>query len=88
MAHSAGPDMTSTNAPLNHDTAYKAGREAQEAGRVPLHDITGHMVAVGIPVGLHGRYLAGIEDALEDQGYDTDPDSDGYAWERRALAAI
>lgn len=75
-------------ASLDRDSARQAGRNAVEAGQVPLYDITGHMNAIGLPQSLHGAYLAGIEDALEDQGGDTDPDSDGYGWERQALAGI
>jgi hypothetical protein len=39
-----------------------------------------------IPRDLRGSWMSGVEDAYGD--YDTDPDSDGHGWERRALAAI
>lgn len=70
--------------------ARAAGRTAQDNRQVPLHDITGHMYAIGLPRTLHSAYLGGIEDSLEEDGVDTtsDPDADGYGWERKALASI
>src|SRR3546814_5067741 len=70
--------------------ARAAGRAAQDNREVPLHDITGHMYAIGVPRSLHYAYLGGIDDSLEDDGVDTtaDPDADGYGWERKALAGL
>ena len=76
------------NAPTTRDEAREAGRLAWNTGGVPLHDITGHMVAIGIPQDLRGSWMAGLESAMEDDGIDTDPDSDGHGWERAALARI
>lgn len=72
-------------AQAERDAAYHAGRQAAEEG-VPLHDLTGHMDRIGIEQHLRGSWLSGVESFYEDQGVDTDPDSDGYGWERRALA--
>src|SRR3546814_12162482 len=70
--------------------ARAAGRAAQDNREVPLHDITGHMYAIGVPRSLHYAYLGGIDDSLEDDGVDTtaDPDADGKGWERKALAGL
>src|SRR3546814_7869529 len=45
--------------------ARAAGRAAQDNREVPLHDITGHMYAIGVPRSLHYAYLGGIDDSLE-----------------------
>ncbi len=74
--------------PTNRDEAREAGATAWRAGGVPLHDIGGHMAEIGIPLELRGSWMAGLEDAMEDDGIDTDPDSDGHGWERAALARI
>src|SRR3546814_3517575 len=50
--------------------ARAAGRAAQDNREVPLHDITGHMYAIGVPRSLHYAYLGGIDDSLEDAGVD------------------
>src|SRR3546814_12204158 len=65
--------------------ARAAGRAAQDNREVPLHDITGHMYAIGVPRSLHYAYLGGIDDSLEDDGVDTtaDPDANGYGWESK-----
>lgn len=79
------PDL---GTPTTTAEAVAAGRAAFEAGGVPLHDISGHMANIGIPAALRGSWLCGLEAAAEDAGFDTDPDSDGHGWERRALANI
>jgi len=73
--------------PATREEAVAAGRAASLEG-VPLHDLTGHMNAIGIPPELQGSWLCGLEAGLEDQGLDTDPDSDGHGWERAAFAGI
>jgi hypothetical protein len=73
--------------PTTREEASAAGRAAYEQGGVPLHDLAGHMNAIGVPRELQGSWLAGLEDAMEDAGLDTDPDSDGHGWERRALSS-
>src|SRR3546814_14134665 len=67
--------------------ARAAGRAAQDNREVPLHDLTGHMYAIGMPRSLHYAYLGGIDDSLEDDGVDTtaDHDADGYGWKRKDL---
>ena len=79
---------TPNAAPTTREEARAAGYAAAETGGVPLHDIGGHMKSIGVPIELQGAWMAGLEDALEEAGFDTDPDSDGHGWERRALAAI
>jgi hypothetical protein len=74
-------------APTTPEEAYAAGHAAWAAG-VPLHDITGHLDLIGVPTALRGRWISGLEDAMEEDGVDTDPDSDGHAWERRALSGV
>lgn len=84
-------EQLASNPPITTAAEAKAaGRAAQDNRQVPLHDITGHMNAIGVPRSLHYAYLGGIEDSLEDDGVDTtaDPDSDGYGWERKALAGL
>jgi hypothetical protein len=85
-AEKLAPNLTITTP----EEARLAGRTAQDDRQVPLHDITGHMYAIGLPRSLHRHFLSGIEDSLEDDGVDTtaDPDADGYGWERKALAGI
>ena len=73
--------------PATREEAVAAGRAASEEG-VPLHDLAGQMASIGIPAELQGAWLSGLEAGLEEQGFDTDPDSDGHGWERRALASI
>lgn len=73
--------------PATREEAVAAGRAASETS-VPLHDLTNHMNAVGVPQHLHGAWLCGLEAGLEDQGFDTDPDSDGHGWERKALSRL
>src|SRR3546814_10109595 len=46
--------------------ARAAGRAAQDNREVPLHDITGHMYAIGVPRSLHYAYLGGIDDRSEE----------------------
>ncbi|MFZ3481983.1 hypothetical protein [Sphingomonas sp. 3-13AW] len=70
--------------PSNREEAIAAGRAAAREA-VPLHDLTGHMSSIGIPLNLRGAWLCGFEAGLEDEGFDTDPDADGHGWERRAL---
>ena len=65
-----------------------AGREHAEGTGVAMHDLAGSAARLGVPATLFGAWIAGVEDALEEQGVDTDPDSDGHGWERRALAGI
>lgn len=73
--------------PATREEAVAAGRAASQ-GSVPLHDLNGHMAAIGIPAELRGAWLSGLETGLEEQGFDTDPDSDGHGWERHALARM
>lgn len=74
-----GPDT-------NTDQARAAGRLAAEEGGVPLHDIGGHVRSLGLTSLCQSVWICGLEDGLEEMGFDTDPDSDGHAAERRALA--
>lgn len=73
--------------PVTREEAVAAGHAASQ-GTVPLHDLAGHMAAIGIPLYLQGAWLSGLEAGLEDQGFDCDPDSDAHGWERRALSRI
>ncbi len=73
--------------PATREEAVAAGRAASR-GPVPLHDLSGHMAEIGVPPHLQGAWLSGLEAGLEDQGFDTDSDSDGHGWERQALARI
>lgn len=81
--------MTDQTAPTTPAEAHAAGLEAGREGGVPLHDLTSHMATIGIPVGLRGQWLAGLEDALEEMGLNVEGvEGDGHDWERKALAGI
>lgn len=69
------------------EDAFKAGRIAWQEGKAPLHDLTGHMNAIGVPAHFQTAWLNGLESAIDEEGLDTDPDSDGFGWERKALSA-
>lgn len=71
------------------DEARAAGRAAANEGGVALHDLTGHMNAIGVPAALQGFWLTGLEQGLEDLGFNVEGDEgDGHDWERKALAGI
>ena len=73
--------------PTTAAEAYEAGRLVASEGRARLHDLTGQMQELEIPLAFRGNWLSGVEDSFEDDGMSVqDPDEDGYGWERRALA--
>lgn len=74
-----------TIVPTTRDEAYEAGLDLGRNGGARLHDLIGQADDLGIPQSLRGSWLSGIEDAC---GGDPDSDSDGYGWERRALANL
>lgn len=70
---------------MTREEAYASGQA--NAHTAPLHDLTGHMARLAIPGHLHGIWMSGLEDTLNDDGFNTeDPDTDGHGWERKALA--
>ena len=74
---------------MTREEAYEAGRQAVRDNTAQLHDLTGQMRTLGIPTVLQGRWLAGVEDELADEGFDVEgPEGDGYDWERQALSRI
>lgn len=72
--------------PTTPQEAYDAGHRLGAEGGARLHDLTGQMNDLGIPVAFRGRWLAGVEDAYEEQGVTAPNEGDGHEWERRALA--
>lgn len=70
------------------EQAREAGRLAANEGGTPTFGLNEHLTKLGVPLALQSAWMGAYEDELERQGFDLDPDSDGYGWERRALSRI